>query len=67
MIHQHPGADQDAPERCFAGPVGTVPNLGEAGPVETKTKEEQVGVNGGAFFAFLFLNCAVTQEQEVFI
>lgn len=52
MIHQHPRADQDAPERCFARPVGTVPNLGEAGSVETKTEYEQVGVNGGAFFFF---------------
>lgn len=27
VVHQHPGADQDAPERHLTGPVSAVPGL----------------------------------------
>lgn len=40
VIRQHPGADQDAPERYLGGPLRPVPDLGEAGPGGTKQSSE---------------------------
>lgn len=36
VVREHPGADQNTPERHFVGPVGAVPDLGKTGPEGTK-------------------------------
>ena len=40
VIREHPGTDQNAPERHFVGPVCTVPDLGETGSEGKERKGE---------------------------